>query len=211
MGMVSAIRAGKGRGKRVSVFLDGSFAFSLETGIALKENLQVGLELSEDQIKELSRLDGYHRCLHMATYYLSYRPRSEAELRERLYRHGFDNDSVEAVIKLLREQALVDDVAFAQFWRDNRESFNPRSQWLTKLELRRKGVAPGIIDQVVDEINDEDSAYRAAMGKLRSLPRTDYQSFCRRLGAYLKRRGFSYGVISNTARRIWQEQRSNTE
>ncbi len=53
---------------------------------------------------------------------------------------------------------MVDDMAFAQFWKDNRESFSPRSQWLTKLELRRKGVASDIIDQIVDTIDDEDSA-----------------------------------------------------
>ena len=113
---------------------------------------------------------------------------------------------IEAVIARLKEQGLVDDMAFAQFWKDNRESFSPRSQWLTRLELRRKGVANDIIDQVVNTIDDDDSAYRAALSKARSLPLSDYQSFRRRLGEYLKRRGFSYGVINHTVERVWQEQ-----
>ena len=111
----------------------------------------------------------------------------------------------------LKEQELVDDIAFAQFWKQNRESFNPRSQWLTRLELKRKGVAEDIINQAVDAVDDDDCAYRAALNKARSLPTSDYQSFRRRLGEYLKRRGFSYGVINNTVKRLWTKQGGQSE
>jgi len=205
MGKITALRAGRGRNKRVNVVLDGKFAFSLEAEVAVKEKLRVGQELSDTQIEALTGSDRFHRCLGAAVRYLGYRPRSESETRERLYRRGFDGDSVEAVIAKLREQGLLDEVAFAQFWKDNRESFSPRSQWLTKLELRRKGVAGDIIDQVVEAIDDEDSAYRAALGKARKLPLSDYQGFRRRLGGYLRRRGFDYGVINHTIERMWQE------
>ena len=159
---ITAIRAGRGRRKRVNIFLDGKFAFNLEAEAAVKEDLKVGQELSANQIGALARSDQFHRCLNAAARYLSYRPRSEFELRERLLRHGFDSDSVAAVIAKLKEQGLVDDLAFAQFWKDNRESFSPRSQWLTRSELRQKGVADGIIDQVIDAVDDDESAYRAA-------------------------------------------------
>ena len=206
MNRITAIRAGKGRRKRVNIFLDGKFAFSLEAEVAIKEDLKVGQELSASQIGALARSDQFHRSLNAAVHYLSYRPRSEFELRQKLHQHGFDGDSVEAVIVKLKEQGLVDDMAFAQFWKDNRESFSPRSQRLTRLELGRKGVADDIIAQVVDAVDDESSAYRAALSKARSLPLSDYQSFRRRLGGYLRRRGFGYGVVNHTVERVWQEQ-----
>jgi len=206
MSKITALSVGKGRGKRVNVFLDGKFAFSLEAEVAVKEGVQSGQELSAGQIEVLARSDHFHRCLNVAARYLSYRPRSEFELRKRLLQRGFDGNSIEAVLTKLKEQGLVDDMAFAQFWRDNRESFNPRSQWLTKSELRQKGVASDITDQVVDAIDDEDSAYRAAQSKVRNLPQSDYQLFQRRLGEYLKRRGFGYRVINHTVERLWQEQ-----
>lgn len=211
MSKITALRVGRGRGKRVNIFLDGKFAFSLEAEVTVKKGLQVEQELSADQIEALTRSDHSQRCLNAAVLYLSYRPRSESELRERLHQRGFDGDTQEAVITRLREQKLVDDMAFAQFWKDNRESFSPRSQWLTKLELRRKGVANDIIDQVVGAIDDDDSAYRSALRKARSLPQSDYQSFRRRLGEYLKRRGFSYGVINHTVERLWQDQVSSSK
>ncbi len=206
MSKITAIRVGRRQGKRVNVFLDGRFAFSLEAEVTIREGLQVGQELSANQIETLARSDCFHRCLNTAAHYLGYRPRSEFELRERLQRRGFDGDSVGAVLAKLKEQGLVDDMAFAQFWRDNRQSFSPRSQWLTKLELRQKGIAADIIDQVVEAVDNADSAYRAALSKARSLSQSDYQSFRRRLGEYLKRRGFGYGVINHTVERIWQEQ-----
>ena len=205
MKKVTAISAGRRQGKRANIFLDGKFAFSLEAEVALKEDLQVGQELSEGDIVALARSDLFHRCLNAAIHYLGYRPRSEAELRERLHRRGFDGDKVEAALAKLREQGLVDDLAFAQFWKGNRESFSPRSQWLTRLELRQKGIADDIINQVVAEVDDEDSAYRAAVSRARSLPLSDFHSFRRRLGEYLKRRGFGYRVISHTVERVWQE------
>jgi len=187
------------------VLLDSKFAFSLEAEVAVKEGLQAGQELSASQIETLVRSDHFHCCLNAAAHYLSYRPRSESELRKRLQQRGFDIDSVDAVIAKLKEQGLVDDIAFAQFWKDNRESFSPRSQWLTKLELRRKGIDGDIIDQVVETINDSDSAYRAALSKARSLSLSDYPSFRHRLAGYLKQRGFSYEVINHTVEQVWQE------
>jgi len=204
MDKITALRAGRGR-QRVNVFLDGKFAFSLEAEIAVEEGLQVGQELSSSQIEALAKSDRFHRCLNAAVHYLGYRPRSESEVRERLQQRSFDGESIEAVVAKLKEQGLVNDIAFAQFWKDNRESFSPRSQWLTKLELRRKGVASNIIDQVVEAVDDADNAYRAAVSKAHGLPLSDYQGFRRRLGDYLKRRGFGYGVINHTVERVWQE------
>jgi regulatory protein len=74
------------------------------------------------------------------------------------------------------------------------------------MELRRKGVAEDIIERVVEDIDDEDNAYRAGVKKARSLSRSDYRQFRRRLGDHLRRRGFGYGVINGTVNRLWQEQ-----
>ena len=205
MRKITALRAGKGRRKRVNIFLDGEYAFSLEAEVAVKEGLRVNQELSSERIEEISSADNYRRCYNAAALFLSYRPRSEPELRERLVKRGFPGESIDRVVARLKEQGLVDDTAFAKFWTENRDSFSPRSRWLTGLELRRKGVPEDIIGKVVSTLDDEDSAYRAAFKKARNLPRYDYRSFRRRLGEHLQRRGFGYGVINGTVNRLWNE------
>ena len=205
VGKITDLRTGKGRDKRLNIFLDGRFAFSLGAEVAAKENLQVGQELSGNQIESLTGSDEVQRCLEAAYRYLGYRPRSESEIRERMQRRGFAAETIDAVVIRLREQALLDDEAFARFWKENRDSFRPRSRWLTGLELKRMGVGNGVINQVVAGIDDEENAYRAALQKTRHGTLADYQSFRRRLGDYLRRRGFNYEVISHTLERIWQE------
>ena len=185
--------------------MGGRFAFSLGAEVVAKENLQVGQELSDNQIELLTGGDQLQRCLAAAYRYLGYRPRSESELRERMQRRGFAAETVAAAVVRLREQHLLDDEAFAQFWKENRESFGPRSQWLTRLELKRMGVMNDVIEQVVVGMDDEENAYRAALQKARRWAPADYQSFRRRLGDYLRRRGFKYEVINHTVEKIWQE------
>ena len=205
MSRITAIRTGRKTGKQVNMFLDGRLAFSLEAEVVVKQGLRVGQDLSDDQMEALARAGRYGRCMSAATRFLGYRPRSEFELRERLQQRGFDENTTEAVIARLKDRGLVDDVAFAQFWKENRQTFSPRSQWLTERELRSKGVPADIIDEAVRDADDSDSAYRAALARARRLPLSDYEPFRRRLGEFLKRRGFSYEIISGTVRRLWQE------
>ena len=205
MSQITDLREGKGREKRINIYLDGRFAFSLGAEVAAKENLQVGQELSDDQIEALTGSDQLQRCLGAAYRYLSYRPRSEAEITERMQRRGFGRETVDAAIARLREQALIDDEAFARFWKENRESFSPRSRWLTERELRQKGVLNEAIEHVVAGMDDDENAYQAALQKTRCGTPADYQSFRRRLGDYLRRRGFNYEVIGHTVEKVWQE------
>ena len=202
---ITAIEAQKGRKGRVSLFLDGDFALGLDAEVVAKASLQVGQELSLERIEELAQANLFHLGYNAALHYLSFRQRTESEVRQRLLRHGFAETTVEQVIARLRDQGLVDDLAFAQFWRDNRQSFSPRSRYLVRQEMRRKGVAPEAIEQATSGIDDEASAYQAAQRKARLLRDASYEDFRRRLGSYLRQRGFGYEVINRIVERLWQE------
>lgn len=144
-------------------------------------------------------------CLDAAYRYLSYRPRSEAEIKHWLHRRGFADEMAEKAIAKLREQNLSDDFAFAQFWKDNRLSFRPKSKRLIKKELRDKKVASEIIDQVTEDIDDEEIAYKLGSSRMPALAHLDYPDFYRRLSSYLTYRGFNYQVIRDTVARLWRE------
>jgi regulatory protein len=203
---ITALSLGKGRNKKANVSLDGKPSLRLEPEVALKEGLRVGDELSASRIEALNQASRRQSCYDAALRLLDYRPRSEHEIRQRLYQRGFDGDSIKTALSRLKEQNLINDGGFARFWRDNRQSFSPRSQWLVRLELKQKKVPEEIIEQVVSTIDDDGNAYSVAKAKARSLANCDdYQSFRRRLGDHLKRRGFSYGVTIKTVEQLWRE------
>ena len=144
-------------------------------------------------------------CLNAVYRYLSYRPRSEGEIRQWLRRRGFAGETTETVMARLREQNLSDDFAFARFWKDNRLSFRPKSKRLIEKELRDKRVATEIIEQVTEGIDDEQIAYELGSRRMHSLARLEYRDFYRRLASYLAYRGFGYEVIKRTAALLWRE------
>ncbi|MFA5307988.1 MAG: regulatory protein RecX [Dehalococcoidales bacterium] len=205
MSKITGLKPGKTREKRINVILDGKPAIALLAETVLKAGLQVGQELTESSLEALAGLDRCQRCRNAAVRFLAYRPRSEAEIRQRLLRRGFPDAEIEKTVARLKEQGLIDDIAFAHFWRDNRQEFSPRSRRLTELELKRKGLSTEAIEQAVSHIDDHESAYQAALARARRLSTEDYRDFRQRLGGFLGRRGFSYGVIDETTKRLWRE------
>ena len=149
--------------------------------------------------------DSLKRPFAIALRYLGPRPRSEAELRLRLRRRGFDDEVISSVLAELKAQRLVDDVAFAQFWRGNREHFSPRSRRLLEQELRGKGVAPEVIAEVMAGLDDEIESRRAAERQARQLKGLDYHDFYKKLNAFLKRRGFDHDVVEHAINQVGKE------
>jgi regulatory protein len=209
VGMITALRVND-RKKQLSIFIDGSFSFSISEEVAATSGLEVGQHLSAEQIDKLKKADLFHNCFGAALNYLGYRPRSEAEVRQRLHRRGFNDGVVDKVIIGLKERRLIDDVAFAQYWRDNRLSFRPRSRRLIKLELRQKGVAAETANEVVEGLDDESAAYEVGLKKARVLSGLEYREFHRYLSDHLRRRGFDYEAISSTVARLWQERKPDS-
>jgi regulatory protein len=203
---ITAIKAGKNlRIKRSNIFLDGRFAFSLDNSVILKNELHVGQTLSEKEVELLSGADRYEGCLNAALLFLGYRPRSEVETRTRLQKHGYNIGEVDRVIERLKNLGLLDDTAFAEYWKTNRTSFKPRGERMLKSELRAKGVDPDTIAEAVAGLDEIANARRAGSAKARTLPVKDYQIFRQKLGGYLHRRGFDYGVISKIVKQLWEE------
>jgi regulatory protein len=202
---VTAIRAQKHQPNRVNIFLDGSFAFSLGAEVVAKAGLKEGDRLSPSQVETLAGADLEQRCYMAALGYLGYRARSSWELRDRLSRRGFGAAVIDRVLSKLAGQGLVDDESFARYWLENRESFSPRSRLMLKRELRGKGVAEEIVAEVLAGVDEEASALRAARRRIRAWPAMEYREFRRRLGAYLRRRGFGFELVNNTVNRLWAE------
>ncbi len=164
------------------------------------------------QFEEKNHMEAQIQCaLDRAQRFLNYRPRSEYEITSRLRRQGFTDEVIEATLRKLRHLKLVDDASFAEFWKENRQTFRPRSKQLLRHELRQKGVGKDLIATITQGVDDEDEAYRAGYRKAHSLRWTDYYEFRRKLGAFLSRRGFNYDVINSVVERVWKEIESEGE
>ena len=202
---ITDIKSQKRKNNRFSVFLNGEYSLGISLTVLKNTGICVGQTLSEEEIALLNNAESIYLCFTKALRFLQYRPRSEYELRKRLQSKQFDTEVIDQVILKLIEQRLLDDTAFASFWKDNRVAYRPRSKTLIKNELRGKGVATEIAEATIIDLDDEKSAYNAAVKKLKTFSTFDYQSFKIKLGGFLQRRGFNYQTINSTINRLWSE------
>lgn len=197
---------------RWNVLLDGRFAFGADESVIVAEGLSVGLELTENDVARIQARESEQRLLDAAMRFLTPRPRSRTEVRRRLLRPHPKRptpspEAVERMLDRLEQLGLLNDRDFAGFWVENRERFSPRSARALGQELRQRGVNRETAEEVADPERDEARALAAGRQRMRSLSGLDYETFRTRLGPFLLRRGFSFGVARETVRRLWEETR----
>jgi regulatory protein len=192
-GKITALKAQKRSRDRINVYLNGEYAFSLAVITAV--NLKVGVLLSDEEIARLRTADAVERARGRALNYLSYRPRSEWEVREYLQKREFSSSVIDTVVNALSEVNLIDDDAFAQYWLENRARFRPKGKRVLSQELRQKGVASHQIDIALELYDEEEAAQRVFEEQARRLTSLPPDVFRRRLTERMARRGFSYDMI----------------
>jgi regulatory protein len=208
-GKITALTYQKRNKDRVNVYLDGKFAFGLAAIEAAR--LQVGQTLSDDEIIRLRMRDDIEWAYGRTLDYLSYRPRSESEVRRNLRDKDVKDRIVDVVIGRLKRAGLLDDREFARYWVDNRARFNPRGLRGLRYEMQQKGVSRDIIDEALATFDVEAAARKAVEAGARRLSQEDPYAFQRKLKAYMARRGFSYTVIKPLVEERVEERRRDED
>jgi regulatory protein len=173
--------------------------------VALEAGLRPSLELSQTALDGLDKENRQKKAMTAAERLLSFRPRSQREICRKLAQKGFGEDIQGEVLRRLKELGLVDDAAFARYWAENRSAFSPRSSRMLQLELRQKGVIAELAQETSSGVDDAEAAYASGVKKAARLTALDYEDFRRKLGEFLKRRGFGYEVIDRSVKRLWDE------
>ena len=207
-GTITALKAQEKSKDRVSVYLDGEFAFGLALIHALW--LKIGQRLSDDEIVELREADTLEKAKQRALGLIIYRPRSVSEVKLRLQRAGVDEDAIAQVIASLRESGLLDDEAFSKAWVESRLGSSPRSKRMIAWELRKKGVSDAVIESSTENVSDEAAGYELALRRWPKVAKLETANERRRkLSEYLARHGFSYDIIEDVITRIQNEYGTN--
>jgi regulatory protein len=155
--------------------------------------------------------------LEAAARFLEVRPRSVAEVRQRLTSTGYRAELVDEAITRLGDLGILDDEAFARAWVESRDRARPRGERAFREELRLKGVERTVIEAVLDERRmssddgsdaDEPGPDRRAAERLiarntRALERVaDPRQRRQRAYALLARHGFDPDTCREVAARV---------
>ena len=136
---------------------------------------------------------------------LSRRSYSRNELAQRLQDKGFIFDICQDTVKLLEEYGYVNDPQLAA--REVERCLKEKKLGPRRLQqrLRQRGIAPVIIDRVMNSVNPEavySSCLQEARKKLTLLPSIDPEKKRARLGSFLLRRGFDLECVNRCLREL---------
>ena len=223
MPKITAIKLQKKEG-RFNVYLDGKFAFGIDEETLVRENLKVGQEVSSRYTHKLVYGATVEKLVDKALRFLSFRPRSEKEVRDYLWKKarrkkvgllsfqsptlGNSGSLIDEVIVRLKDLGYVDDKAFVSWWLEQRIRFRPRGKMLLRSELFAKGIDRDLIEEELSKYSTEDELSWAKRVLEKRVSRWDNKSDFKskrkvglgreerkKLSSHLARRGFTWEVI----------------
>jgi len=152
-------------------------------------------------------------AMEIAARFLGTRPRTRRELELRLRRAGATDEVLAATMHRLGSMGLVDDVAFARWWAEQRDRHAPRGRRMVEAELRQRGVPHDVLEtlrggELAEPTLDAEGlpgtererAEVALARHLRGRPLPADMKARQRVGAFLMRRGFEPETVRGALR-----------
>jgi regulatory protein len=147
-----------------------------------------------------------------ALRFLKIRPRSIAELKEKLEVKGFSSTEIETTVLDLLASGLLDDRAFTKSWINYRLA-RPFGFERIIQEIKAKGIDREIIEQAVAEIksgdgfgtrpyNPEEVAQQLAQRRWQRLLAIDPEKKKKRVLDFLLRRGFDASIAMKAVKKL---------
>lgn len=147
------------------------------------------------------------RTFQRAAKLLAAKPRSIAELRERLLeRQGVTENLVEEVVARLKEYGYLDDERYALSYASLKVKQRPVGRRRLQQDLKMKQVPGAVADEALDSVyaeTPEEELIDRAIEKrirLRGQPKTRLEA--KSLFDHLLRQGFAFELVSEKVRSI---------
>jgi regulatory protein len=149
--------------------------------------------MGDEDNKELTK------ARNTAYRYLTYRPRSRAEIIQKLQDKEFNEAIIEAVLADLVRLGYVNDRQFANQLARSRIRLRGFGRRRIEQELKNKGIDREIIREVFAEVfvdeTEIETAKLVAGKKINAMKCLDRETRRRRLAGFLERKGFSFEII----------------
>jgi regulatory protein len=211
---ITTIEVQKRRPDRRNIYADGEFLIGLHVETLLRSGVRVGDTISQEQLSTLQAQENLFAARTAALQYLTTRPRSEREIRDKLRDKEFSPADIDQVIADLTRTGLINDHEFARSYIRNSVAVRP----IGEVQLRRKllllGVARAVINEALQDIGGQVDLDEAALRlarqfldrKRRARSDTDPRKLKQQLIGFLSRRGYSWAVVSSALKTVLSSQ-----
>lgn len=162
MAIITKITTSKSGKDRYNIFLDGTFAFSVDESVLAKYELRKGKEIDELDIAEIHYEDDIRKAYNEALRFLGKRMRTEGEVRKFLKEKNVDEPIVQEVIHRLYEYKFLNDKEYAYAYVRTQINTTDKGVKLIKRELLEKGIDDALAEEALMQFSKEEQIEKAA-------------------------------------------------
>jgi regulatory protein len=199
-GLITKIERQQKNKKRYSIYINEEYSFSVHEDVLISHSISKGDEIDGNGLKQILKEEEKKKCERLGLHYLSYRPRTVAEMVRHLKAKEYDEDTIDDLTQEWIKLGYLDDLAFAKQWVEERVRYKKKGRLLLREELKQKGVSTKIVHEVLDHV-DQEEEYKAclelAQKKIKTLKNLVDQKEKYKLYSYLQRRGFTFELIQS--------------
>ena len=177
-----------------AVYIDGELAMKLDTQTLLEQHIKPGIELSDEELRELIGQSDTRRAKEKALNLISCRDHSKKELTDKIKR-TCSEQAAQAAADRMEELGLIDDEAFARRLAQELVYKKHLSHTAVSYKLREKGVGRELIEQILSEYEVPAQEQIKALLKGKYANKIADDKSRRRTVAALQRMGYRWGDI----------------
>ncbi|MGI2329550.1 recombination regulator RecX [Planococcus sp. YIM B11945] len=199
MPIITKITQGKKNPERYNIFFEEKFAFSVDEAVLVKYQLTKGKELDQWTIEEMAFDDQVRKSFNSALNYLSFRMRSEGEVRQKLKEKEYGDAVIDEAVKKLYTLNFLDDRAFSEALMRTQMASGKKGPRAIQQDMAKKGIDKQMQKDVLDSYSEEEQleiarglAEKLAAKEKNKTPNQIKQ----KITDLLLRKGYSYSLIN---------------
>lgn len=149
-------------------------------------------------------MDIFEKLYPKTLRFLSFRPRSEKEIKDYLKKKKADDLTSDKIIGNLKKNKFLDDLEFAKWWIEQRTKIKPRASRIIKFELLQKGIDKELVDELLGQsgVTEFDKALDLAQRKIKRYEKYDREKAFEKLARFLSSKGFDWDTVKEVIDRL---------
>ena len=204
MAVITKIESQKKNQDRVNIYVNNEFFMAIYTELVYSFNLKKGIEIDENNLKNLLKDEMYIKAKNKALNILSKADQSEKKIKEKLSSE-FEEDTIDKVIDFLKRNNFINDEILAQKIVNTNINLNKCGKNKIKQNLYIKGIDKNSIDDALSEIDDNieyENAMYLAKKRYNRIKNEDKRKIYQKISQHLAYKGFNYDIIKRVLNKL---------
>lgn len=203
--LITKIEVQKRNKERVSIFIEGEYAFSCSAELVYTHGLKSNKAVNIEKLQEVVCEDNFLKCKNDALKTIERSYKSEKEILDKLFKKEYDEKTIVRTMQFLKSYNFLNDEQFAAMY--IKDKIKNQGKNKIKHSLLRKGIDEVMLEDKLREV-DNSSQLKTALKlvekkhKTLSKTETDNRKIYSKLWEYLLRNGFDKDIIEETISKV---------